>query len=219
MDRQHKLVYCYLPKVGSTTFKTLLRDASSAPRAREANAHSYQEMAKFAGLPKMNTLPLNETLAIINSPEYLKFIIVRHPFDRLLSVYRDKFIGNETEFTAGIAVGIFQEMRGWNETHAVQVAQGTERPSWEEFVTYMSRHHQISTVHTKNRHWTRQVELCYPCTVKYDRILKLETIDNDFAPILARLTQSLARNKISTFRRLNNSARKGMTRDAFKNLP
>ena len=42
---------------------------------------------------------------------------------------------------------------------------------FDEFMKYISNH--------KNKHWRTYEELCQPCTINYDYIIKLETFNHD----------------------------------------
>lgn len=44
-------------------------------------------------LTKLTQLPPEEAITLLN--EYTSFVMVRHPFERLLSAYRNKFVGDK----------------------------------------------------------------------------------------------------------------------------
>lgn len=92
-----------------------------------------------------------------------KFFFVRHPFERLVSCYRDKFeIGRKTDY-------IFR-------TFNPSIIQSkSERPTFQEFVQYLIR----TPVEEYNDHWLPNWIHCQTCTQDYDMIGYMETLTED----------------------------------------
>lgn len=99
-----------------------------------------------------------------------KFFFVRHPFERLVSCYRDKFeMGRKTDY-------IF---RTFNPSIIDSQNKGGERPSFQEFVHYL-----INTpVEEYNDHWLPNWIHCQTCTQDYDLIGYMETLMTDVSYI------------------------------------
>lgn len=127
----------------------------------------------------------------------MSFIIVRHPFERLLSAYRDKLqyalphtfhqkLGN-------MIVRKFRKAltyeRGDNTHHPLMNTAhhaylqskskkvGTRWPTFSEFVEFLL----FESGHDSDldMHWTPIADFCTPCQVRFDLILKFETLDDD----------------------------------------
>lgn len=97
----------YLFKVACTNWKRVLLYLTY--RDKNENSKLYQKLSKY-NITDVESIPaklvhesglfenlgkvddVQERLKILN--EYTKFIMVRHPFDRLLSAYRNKLQGN-----------------------------------------------------------------------------------------------------------------------------
>lgn len=103
-----------------------------------------------------------------------KFTVVRHPFRRLVSAYRDRLVKNPDSFQA----------RKFNPL--IRGENSTIPPTFPQFVRFL-----LSTPPAEyDPHWTPFWLHCSPCSVSYDAIVKLETADRDMneifkmAPIL-----------------------------------
>jgi len=90
-DAERDIVYCAVPKVASSSVKMAmaLMTGRVADDARPINVHDSSFMAHL-GLTSLNgylATADNRTW----SQQLRKFIVVRHPLQRVVSAYRDKF--------------------------------------------------------------------------------------------------------------------------------
>jgi len=109
------------------------------------------------------------------------FITVRHPFERLLSAYRDRFFAmdaskheleKEAFFRRRYGLDIIRKHR--TKPPPNDSVYGTI-PTFAEFVSYL-----VATEEAKyNIHWLPIHLLCRPCSLHYTIIAKTETIDRD----------------------------------------
>lgn len=89
IDHQHKLLYCYVPKVACTNWKRVLMvltgrsNASNLVDIPASLAHNENSTISLSELTQ------NDAQYCLNN--YINFLMVRHPFERLLSAYRNKF--------------------------------------------------------------------------------------------------------------------------------
>ncbi|KAK7070159.1 hypothetical protein SK128_026569 [Halocaridina rubra] len=113
---------------------------------------------------------------------YTKFILVRHPFERLLSAYRAKF-----ESPVNKPAVIYRRTYGVN----IAAKYRTEPVNstllgfitFKELVAYI-----LDKYPRKNdRHWERYSRLCNPCAIEYDIIGKYETLKLDSDHFLDRI--------------------------------
>lgn len=112
---------------------------------------------------------------------YQTFFFVREPFERLLSAYRDKFVGKTTYLYEDVGKKIVREVRG--------DAQGmgesaSERPTFDEFTSYIDR---LPDSSLWDMHWRPSHQTCYPCAINYDYVGYFDTIKEDADYILKRL--------------------------------
>ena len=115
--RDQKLVYNPIAKCGSSSLRAAMVAISDIPDELKA----LQLETHTTGL-QLGDLPLQEALDILHDRAYLKFTVVRDPFERLVSAYLDKFVLNR--------------LHPGNQFHTRRVIAGVagrSQPSLEDF--------------------------------------------------------------------------------------
>lgn len=154
------LLYCWIHKVASSSWSKVFFSL----KGQEVPASRLHEAAQKFSLSSSNT---DLRTSIRNS---LVFTIVRHPFERLVSAYRDKF-----ELAKKYAyVYSHYANKILNLSSPLQVAKH-RRPTFSEFVDYLLSVH----VTQFNDHWVPYWLHCHVCEMEYDIIGKMETITED----------------------------------------
>nr|XP_008194856.1 PREDICTED: carbohydrate sulfotransferase 11 [Tribolium castaneum]XP_015836457.1 PREDICTED: carbohydrate sulfotransferase 11 [Tribolium castaneum] len=118
----------------------------------------------------------NDTIAnCVNT--YTTFIMVRHPFERLLSAYRNKF---ETTYTQYFRVRYGKDIIRKYRKNATKTDLETGRNvSFREFVLYI-----LDGGAAANEHWAPIYDLCQPCSLNYTFIGRYETLGEDSRALL-----------------------------------
>ena len=168
----YKLLYCDIPKCGSTTFKTILGDLVM-PVGYKYDMDFYTDVT---GYRMYDDLSPTEQRKVMN--EYFKMVVLRHPFDRLRSTYMDKLMlvdpdGNRTRNQYKDAI----------KEYLIEKGQVTEESfdlhkdilTFEQFLELVAQQKD----NFKNIHWDSYWDLCSPCEFDYDLIIKLETVNDD----------------------------------------
>ena len=115
----------------------------------------------------------NEEERAIRIKTYFKFLFVREPLKRLLSAYKDKFIGRDAKLSRLDRQYIINKYRPQD------LNKNGNFVSFAEFIKYFSE--DIP----RNQHWRQYEKLCHPCLVNYTFIGHLETMAED-APLLLK---------------------------------
>jgi len=110
---------------------------------------------------------------------YFRFMFVRHPLDRLISTYLEKF-HLMPNYIRPIARSIVKEYRPNATTASLESGNDV---TFEEFARFIIDHGQ----RTPDIHWTPQSKLCLPCSMRYNFIGHYETMWGDADLVLRRL--------------------------------
>lgn len=164
MDDEHKIMFCTIPKVASTTWKRVLADLSGLRQGIFVHRPGLWR--------RLNEYQEKEKSILLKT--YFKFVFVREPLHRLLSAFKDKFIGKNRNFSKNIRKIIVKAFRPKDFD-----PNGDNNITFAEFVQYYSR----NTI-SRNPHWRQYGDLCHPCVINYDFIGHLETMKEDATLLL-----------------------------------
>ncbi|XP_066951992.1 carbohydrate sulfotransferase 11-like [Macrobrachium rosenbergii] len=233
-DRQHtpNIVWCPLYKVASTSWminflrlahfnedNPLLKDMNPAKREKFRFKPKYgaRQDAVYTVYPQ----PADRKEFLQTFKSSLRVIIVRHPFTRILSAYRDKMIKLEprpTEFHfRDLQLQIIAKYR------PVDSPESSQFPTFSEFVQYIldsTKTFVTAQDWKKNVHcWTPYWAQCNVCGVDYNVIIKLETMTEDekFLITISNL-EELKELKSQEWRHLNNATSMDVAPEFYSQL-
>lgn len=187
-----KLIYCQVPKAGTTNMKRILLTLQKHVKAESINLIDIPPEYAWVYTREISdllTLPLNDSDIIEMFDRYHKLLIVRHPFERLVSAYRMIFeVGKFETFNYPKqlwAVKMIQTaLYGPNKSHRSNI-------SFVEFAKFVCIQHTNKSGKERWKldrnldvHWLPQTSLCHPCLTHYTIISKIETIDEDMPYIM-----------------------------------
>ncbi|MPC26733.1 Carbohydrate sulfotransferase 14 [Portunus trituberculatus] len=112
---------------------------------------------------------------------FFKFLLVRHPFSRLLSAYRDKVEAAQHWSLKQLREHIFTTLAEANLTkrrpNKDSQNSGDDIPTFRDFLEYILINKW--TGGGFDSHWAPYWHLCSPCFIQYDAVAKLETAHTD----------------------------------------
>jgi hypothetical protein len=126
---------------------------------------------------------LNETEQEIALRTYFKFVFLRHPFERILSAFRDKLVDPRMESSWG---GLRNRLKHMYRPSCQQKVTGCEAEPLKlgEFVQFLI---DPRTSRPYDPHWRQVDELCQPCSIRFDFIGHFETFVEDRMYVMRRL--------------------------------
>ena len=191
-----KTLACTHNKVAWNTHWAVLSN-NSAPSSINGTLsdHQVREIGKKYAVKELAHYSKAEKLYRLK--HYYKMMFVRHPFDRILSAYRDKlvaemFYGKAGNYYKQLLPIILNRVR----PDLLELQIDSVYLPFEDFLRFIEKGGQ-------DRHVTPPYERkCQPCLVKYDYIGKVETFDEDMNYIIdhqfpAKRGKSSRRNKNS----------------------
>ncbi|XP_043284254.1 carbohydrate sulfotransferase 11-like [Venturia canescens] len=171
VNREYHLIWCNVFKAASTSWMynfNLL--AGYSPQFLKASKAVPVSLAR-----QRYPRPTADELARYLN-DSVSFLIVRHPFERLLSAYRDKLEQSLPHtFHSKLGTHIVSQYRRKDPKKGIR--QGPRYPHFEEFVRWLLCEWRAG--YELDMHWTPVVNFCTPCQVRFDVIAKFETLHDD----------------------------------------
>ena len=204
-DEIHRILYCYMSKVGCTAIKTLIATANAihlnVTPPSPYKIHYEGETGKV-GFAKISTSRLTDEQIQYRIDNYFTFMITRHPMERLLSAYRDKVTIHAHTTPIRVShfrVPVLQHVRPQLFSAVPNTSQSERerflddlgkqhQPSFEEFVQWIVEKQIV------NEHWLSAVNSCHPCAHNWSAIMRLESMVSDQELLLERLGKDAPEN-------------------------
>ena len=197
------MAYCQVPKAGSTTWRNTfanmnaIKDGGIRQRSQKLYSKKNSFRAKTFG-----------DLANLNGLHIVKFMFVRHPFERLVSAYNDKFViyRNATRFQKvcklmgkDVEIGelYLNLIRSYQESYMNMTssnpcfANSSLEFKFSCFIEYVldSANNEKLPSHIYSAyqiHWWLFTEICRVCYVQYDLIGHIENFQEDLQILLTK---------------------------------
>ena len=164
---------------------------------------------------------------VLNLSNLYSFVFVRHPFERLVSAFHDKFVVARQLNIMGPFIDYYLRKnnikkpkllylrKGWFEKNIIVSFQ-----NFVEFVLYESSLSKM--ISGPSGHWWPFSDMCKMCEIEYDYIGKLENLTKDVECILKHFPNYdlLQQMKLQTRFKLNSKGQHdgNMTMDYFSTL-
>ncbi|KAK8401468.1 hypothetical protein O3P69_002904 [Scylla paramamosain] len=183
INEEHNLAWCNVFKAASSTW-----------------FYNFNLLAGFSEFELLHTKESPVTLArkrykrpsveelkkVLNSTHPpLSFMIVRHPFERLVSGYRDKILSGNRYYSKlsrtvaktyqGLASSV--KDREWKWPKAGRPSGAKVIATFPQFVQFLLD--ETSKGNKLDEHWIPMSTFCTPCLVPFDVFAKVETLQED----------------------------------------
>ena len=175
----YKLIYCDIPKVGSSSFKALFRNI--VPVNTTAPKSDYLQSTGFRAFHTLNAQEQNKVIK-----DYFKLIVLRHPLDRLRSALNDRLLedgSGQENYRRNYQPVIKPFLISKGLTTEEEFDREKDKLNLEQFFELVAQ----NRTDFHNIHWESFWNLCEPCRFNYDLIIKLETVDSDIDQLYAYL--------------------------------
>eukprot|EP00271_Cylindrocystis_brebissonii_P022373 TRINITY_DN8592_c0_g1_i1.p1 TRINITY_DN8592_c0_g1~~TRINITY_DN8592_c0_g1_i1.p1 ORF type:complete len:741 (-),score=152.52 TRINITY_DN8592_c0_g1_i1:297-2519(-) len=186
IDEKVKVIYCSIPKVACTSWKTWFRQVAGLPNPNDT---WIPHIPGKSGLKELwLTYSEADAMRLLTRPDFFKFTFVRNPLTRLASVFLEKHIRG----------GVPYSRRHWNRKFfsllppaklGVLHSRADGLLRFQDFVGLVGDVMQLKRQDIEP-HIAPQTDMCMLDSIKYDFIGHFETLDADVAHIMARLGTS-----------------------------
>ena len=180
-------LYIEVPKAACTAIKTFLRSLfTDAPlrlfieNNRETRRDMFIHSRSNVPIPPITSLPGAVQRELFESPDVLRFTVVRNPYARLVSAWRDKVLLREPTV---------------EDVHSSVHGDVT----FAKFVAYIEQSNPANW----DDHWAKQVDLCFPSAIPFQPYRK----DRDAQRNRSRFRLSLGNSSCTANQKLWSSTR------------
>ncbi|KAL4219842.1 Sulfotransferase [Mactra antiquata] len=190
VNHDHRMLYCYLPKVANTNFRRVILGLEGVvPKNKVPNVDGYDVYFKYDDkYTYLQQFTERQQQALLHT--YIKFMVVRDPLERLLSGYRNKYFhpnpNHVDEFLRKINV-FYQEHGYLRDRIGIPIREDFRNVSlqFQEFLIFFTDTYDEEAF--LNEHFTLSSQLCDPCKTKINFIAKYDTLYEDVDYIFQEL--------------------------------
>ncbi|KAL4708385.1 hypothetical protein ACJJTC_019621 [Scirpophaga incertulas] len=183
VDHVHNLVWCNIFKAASSYWLYKFNILGGYERKFLARTRQTPLMLARKKFPRPGEEELRDA---ISSPGVISLMVVREPFVRLLSAYRDKLEHLTPPYYRKLARAIIAEHR--EDAKRIFGPIKSYGPTFYEFVAYLiANHKSLGQNFRFDEHWAPYYYFCTPCAVNFTVIAKVETLSRDSAYVIQQL--------------------------------
>lgn len=162
INEKFGLTWCNIFKAASSSwFEFFLKLANvklkkNVPQVQMARRSAYPR-------PSLETL-----MEVLNNTWYKSFVILREPFERILSSYNSKLADKESRFYHQVRCAM-ANVNPKKSKHCY--------PTFSQYIDYIIN--EYDTGEHMDEHWHPYSTFCSLCQVNYDYILRFETVEEE----------------------------------------
>ncbi|CAB3252070.1 unnamed protein product [Arctia plantaginis] len=183
VDHAHNLVWCNIFKAASSSWLYNFNILGGYDKHFLARTRQTPLMLARKKFPRPSEEELKDA---VNTPGVISLLVVREPFVRLLSAYRDKLENITPPYYRKLARAIVAEHRA----KAIKILGPIKSfgPTFYEFGAYLiQKYNAQANDFTFDEHWAPYYRFCSPCAVNFTVIAKVETLARDSAYVIQQL--------------------------------
>ena len=176
VDEKHKVIYCDIPNVLGLTWNTFLAKSTGKVKKDSPPVRNRKFMTKL-GMRYLDSYADEDREVLLG--EYFKFLVVRHPLERMELVWRQKFLESplQENWRKKLGKQIILKHRGGFVNVSDVPSDATVR--LEEFLEFAFADREMV-----DPGWYSYLQVCHTCEIRYDAILRSESIDAELDTVL-----------------------------------
>ena len=194
-EETKRLAYCHVPKVASSAWMLTFAEMNHLEKSVVENLQKNLAlhgmlMTNFSILVDSNS---EKEISDINTSNLYKFVFIRHPFERLVSAYHDKFEHTKQAemmvpfLKHEIVKYMFSSLKKRQPT--IQKKTTSKFPlnidmSFENFINFVLEEASYNKISEQSKHWWPYSDICKMCKIQYDFVGMLESLEEDVGCML-----------------------------------
>ena len=220
-EPKNLLGYCHVPKVASTLWMSnfagmnMLDQTMIEEKLKAMSLHDYL-FSKFSKSYPKNSDDISKLFT---------FVFIRHPFERLVSAFHDKFVTVKQLNLMGPFIKYYLEKNGVKDTLILKKPWVNRHVNvtFENFVSFVLYENSINEkISGPSWHWWPFSDICKLTEIDYNFIGKLETLEEDVECILKQFPDydklQAIRRKLKSKVNAKGHHNKDMTKEYFAQL-
>ncbi len=185
---EHKILYMETPKAACTTIKHILRDLSRAPPLKyeigplhESRRDMFIHVRTNVPTPSLIDLDNDAQELALTDSTFFRFCIVRNPYSRVISAWRNKVIQCEPGYEL-----LYERLTG-----APPPLEDKPTPSFSAFLEFLETEQNLDAC---NPHWQRQTTHVLYSAIPYNHVGKLERLSETLSKLRSHLGTNASLN-------------------------
>lgn len=165
----HNLVWCMVPKIASTSWSLALLEQKGFTKEELQSSEKPLQVILRGAYKDLSPGKLNATML-----SSMSFFFVRHPFERIVSAYRNKLEDSSNEHDGKYFYKNYGRkiVKTYRKNKNVKFKK---EPTFVEFIDYL-----IGTdINSYDEHWKPIWLYCSVCEFTYDYIIKYEHFEDE----------------------------------------
>ena len=197
------MAYCDIPKSASSTWRDTFCSMNAIQFKRY---HTCHELLASKHSLRANNI---DEFTQLDSLNIVKFMFVRHPFERLASAYNNKFVDQENkscvlrekDTSTPVYDAYINHMRHYQKRYMnmsssdaciAECANGLKFSCFVEYVLVATENPETLQNLNKDIHWWPYTEICSVCKVNYDFIGHVEDFQEDLQLLIEQFPDNNA---------------------------
>ena len=190
-EKTNQLAYCHVPKAASSLWMLAFADMNYLNKNETQRLHKKLALHGMLMTNFSTQITSQNEIEELNNSNLYKFVFIRHPFERLVSAYHDKFvhtkqIGMMLPFLKReIIKYMFKEITKKQKSSPTitNLPLGIDL-SFNNFIEFVLEEANYSHISLQSNHWWPFSDVCKLCKIQYDYIGHLESLSEDVKCIL-----------------------------------
>ena len=209
VSEKHKVMYCFIPKIACSNMKRIFLVLNGVySDIKHVNVSMMNKE-----ITRLDNKAFTTSQVFTMFKNYYKIMLVRDPFERLVSAYRNKLLNKQSVAFHSTPGKMIVRRYRFNDSKSAD-PKGDD-VKFIEYVRYLIDNPSKEV----NEHWMSYHDLCRPCDVNYDFIGSIDTLSRDVSHAMGQINVDKTKYYINPVGKTALVGTKNVIANFFKQLP